>query len=142
MAICSTFAQDQGISNPSVHRGVTHEVPLLSKEILVPKKCYVMRATFLCGYSSWEVTQAPMGVLITMHKLETLSGLNNFFFKGKHKFGREMGSMGDRHIIGEDRMVVRFDQTTLYVCIKFSNNKNLKHTKKRQFIENSLKYIQ
>lgn len=53
-----------------------------------------------------------------------------------------MGSMGDRHIIRGDRMVVRFDQTTLYVCIKFSNNKNLKHTKKRQFIQNSLKYIQ
>lgn len=64
------------------------------------------------------------------------------FFKGKHKFGREMGSMGDSHIIRGDRMVVRFDQTTLYVCIKFSNNKNLKHTKKRQFIQNSLKYIQ
>lgn len=141
MAICSTFAQDQGISNPSVHRGVTHEVPLLSKEILVPKRCYVMQATFLWGYSSWEVTQATMGVLIPMHKLETLSELNNFF-KGKHKFGREMGSMGDRHIIRGDRMLVRFDQTTLYVCIKFSNNKNLKHTKKRQFIQNSLKYIQ
>lgn len=82
-----------------------------------------------------------MGVLIPMHKVETLSGLSSFFFKGKREFGRERGSMGDRHIIGGHRMVVRFDQTTLYVCVKFSNNKNLKHIWKRQYIGNSLKYI-